>query len=301
MSALAASSALRRALVAPASGVALSSSRLALCRTASRSVTTSVHFKATGLPVGQLGTQTKNTEEDYMLSHAVYSQEEVNGVQITHLPPQTFSDRFALGAIGLLRGTFDALTGYDASKPFPAHKYLQRMIFLETVAGVPGMVGAMARHLRSLRTMRRDFGYIHTLLEEAENERMHLLTFTSEELTDKKPSLLTRSLVLLGQGVFWNFYFAAYLLAPRTCHRFVGYLEEEAVKTYTHAIADLDAGKLPEWSGKAAPEIAKKYWRLAPDATMRDLLLAVRADEAAHRDVNHCLSILPDGIKNPFA
>jgi len=42
---------------------------------------------------------------------------------------------------------------------------------LETVAGVPGMVGAMARHLRSLRTMTRDHGWIHTLLEEAENER----------------------------------------------------------------------------------------------------------------------------------
>ena len=45
------------------------------------------------------------------------------------------------------------------------------------MAGVPGMVGGMMRHLRSLRTMQRDKGWIHTLLEEAENERMHLLTF----------------------------------------------------------------------------------------------------------------------------
>ena len=28
------------------------------------------------------------------------------------------------------------------------------------------------RHMRSLRSMRRDNGWIHTLLEEAENERM---------------------------------------------------------------------------------------------------------------------------------
>ena len=54
---------------------------------------------------------------------------------------------------------------------------MTRFLFLETVAGVPGMVGAMLRHLRSLRTMRRDNGWINTLLEEAENERMHLLTF----------------------------------------------------------------------------------------------------------------------------
>ena len=42
--------------------------------------------------------------------------------------------------------------------------YFRRIIFLETVAGVPGMVAAMTRHLRSLRRMRRDYGWIHTLL-----------------------------------------------------------------------------------------------------------------------------------------
>jgi hypothetical protein len=52
-----------------------------------------------------------------------------------------------------------------------------RAIFLETVAGVPGFAGGMIRHLQSLRRMERDQGWIHTLLEEAENERMHLMTF----------------------------------------------------------------------------------------------------------------------------
>ena len=33
----------------------------------------------------------------------------------------------------------------------------------------------MLRHLASLRRVQRDHGWIHTLLEEAENERMHLL------------------------------------------------------------------------------------------------------------------------------
>lgn len=31
--------------------------------------------------------------------------------------------------------------------------------------------------------------------------------------------------------VFWNMFFAAYLISPKTCHRFVGVLEEEAVYT----------------------------------------------------------------------
>ena len=35
----------------------------------------------------------------------------------------------------------------------------QRTIFLETVAGVPGMVAGMLRHLQSLRAFRRDNGW----------------------------------------------------------------------------------------------------------------------------------------------
>ena len=42
----------------------------------------------------------------------------------------------------------------------------------------------------------------------------------------------------------------AYVLSPKLCHAFIGYLEEEAVKTYTHVIADLDKGRLPEWETK---------------------------------------------------
>jgi hypothetical protein len=63
------------------------------------------------------------------------------------------------------------------------------------LAGVPGMVAGMLRHLRSLRLMRRDAGWINTLLAEAENERMHLLTF----LELRKPGRLFRGAVLVAQ------------------------------------------------------------------------------------------------------
>jgi ubiquinol oxidase len=39
-----------------------------------------------------------------------------------------------------------------------------------------------------------------------------------------------------------------------------------------------------------APDIAIKYWKLPADATLRDVILVVRADEAHHRDVNHMFS-----------
>lgn len=61
---------------------------------------------------------------------------------------------------------------------------------------------------------------------------------------------------------------------------------------------DVDAGRL--WAGQPAPPIAQAYWKLPPDATMRDLLLAVRADEACHSHVNHTFAGLPQDEVNPF-
>ena len=37
----------------------------------------------------------------------------------------------------------------------------------------------------------------------------------------------------------------------------------------------------------SAPGIAIAYWRLPAGARLRDVVLAVRADECGHRDVNH--------------
>src|SRR5579871_4983414 len=86
--------------------------------------------------------------------------------------------------------------------------WLLRIIFLETIAGVPGMVGGMLRHLRSLRKLEKEGRWIETLLEEAENERMHLMTF----MAIKKPKLFTRMLIVGAQGIFCNAFFFAYLM-----------------------------------------------------------------------------------------
>lgn len=120
---------------------------------------------------------------------------------------------------------------------------MNRIIFLETVAGVPGMIGGMARHLRSLRTLERDHGWIHHLLQEAENERMHLFFFIKQ----RNPGILFRIMIALAQGIFFNAYFLFYLISPSHCHRFVGYLEEEAVHTYSVLLKSLDEGRLPHW------------------------------------------------------
>ena len=188
-----------------------------------------------------------------------------------HHLPSGFSDRFALGFTKLLRVTADT---------FFAKRYGHRAIVLETVAAVPGMVGAMVTHLGCLRRMRNDEGWIRTLMEEAENERMHLMTF----IEIAKPTLFERLVILLVQGVFLAGFTLLYLISSRTAHRVVGYFEEEAVVSYTLYLKEIDEGRSVN---VPAPAIAKHYWKMRDDATLRDVVLLVRADEAHHRDINH--------------
>jgi ubiquinol oxidase len=188
-----------------------------------------------------------------------------------HRAPVDASDRVALAITKALRWLADR---------FFQRRYGHRAVVLETVAAVPGMVGGMLNHLKSLRRMQDDHGWIRTLLDEAENERMHLMTF----IAVAKPSPFERFLIILAQGFFFNAFFLLYLFAPRTAHRLVGYFEEEAVVSYTAYLEEIDAGRLPN---SPAPEIAITYWGLPLNAGLRDVVIAVRADEAGHRDVNH--------------
>jgi len=189
----------------------------------------------------------------------------------THVAPQGASDKVAFAFVKLLR--------FFADKFF-AKRYGHRAVVLETVAAVPGMVGGLWQHLTALRKMRDDDGWIRTLLDEAENERMHLMTF----IEIAQPNWFERALIVAVQLVFYNFYFFLYLFAPRTAHRVVAYFEEEAVYSYTQYLAEVDAGR---HENVPAPQIAIDYWQLPKDARLRDVILAVRADEAEHRDVNH--------------
>jgi len=189
----------------------------------------------------------------------------------THITPKTMSDKVAYSFVRFLR--------FFADKFF-AKRYGHRAVVLETVAAVPGMVGGLLQHLSAIRRMRDDEGWIRTLLDEAENERMHLMTF----IEIAQPNWFERFLILTVQLGFYNAYFFLYLVAPRTAHRVIGYFEEEAVYSYTQYLAEVEAGKQ---ENVPAPQIAIDYWQLDKDARLSDVIIAVRADEAEHRDVNH--------------
>lgn len=194
-----------------------------------------------------------------------------------HRAPENMADRVALGITLGLRFVADT---------FFAKRYGHRAVVLETVAGVPGMVAGMWQHLRSLRGMKHDSrGWIKTLLEEAENERMHLMIFV--EIA--RPTAFERYAILFAQVIFWNFYFLLYVFFPKIAHRMVGYFEEQAVISYTQYLEQVDSGKIENIQ---APSVAIQYYGLRCDATLRDVILSIRADEEGHRDENHAMADL---------
>lgn len=188
-----------------------------------------------------------------------------------HFKPKDFRDKIALFFVKILRFVADV---------FFKNNYAKRSVMLETVAAVPGMVAGTLQHLQILRKM--EWGHpewIKSLLDEAENERMHLMVF----LEISEPSKLDKFIVFFTQGVFFNMFFLLYLLSPKTAHRIVAYFEEEAVISYTRYLQKIDSGEI---KNTPAPTMAYEYWDI-PNGTLRDLVIAIRNDEAEHRDVNH--------------
>jgi len=100
-------------------------------------------------------------------------------IYVAHRPPKDFADWTALKMVRALRWGTDFATGYKhhgaEGEPKTRHvqrsqmklrnegmtekKWLTRFVFLESVAGVPGMVAGMLRHLHSLRRLKKDNGW----------------------------------------------------------------------------------------------------------------------------------------------
>ena len=188
-----------------------------------------------------------------------------------HHKPQNLSDKIAFAFTKFLRFLADT---------FFKKKYGHRAVVLETVAAVPGMVAGMLLHLKSLRKMQDDKGWIKILLDEASNERMHLMTF----IKIAKPTYIERIIIMIAQFIFILMYLFVYLISQRTAHRIVGYFEEEAVISYTEYLKEIEEGKIENIK---APEIAINYWNLPLNSTLKDVVKVIRDDEAGHRDVNH--------------
>ena len=199
-----------------------------------------------------------------------------------HHKPQDLSDKIAFAFTKFLRFLADT---------FFKKKYGHRAVVLETVAAVPGMVAGMLLHLKSLRKMQDDKGWIKILLDEAANERMHLMTF----IKIAKPTFIERMIIMVAQFIFILMYLFIYLVSQKTAHRIVGYFEEEAVISYTEYLNEIEEGKIENIK---APEIAINYWNLPLNSRLKDVVKVIRDDEAGHRDVNHSFADILNAKNN---
>lgn len=100
--------------------------------------------------------------------HPGFTKDQMEAVAFAHRDVRNWSDRVALAMIRTMRWGLDLATGYKHGNGHHVteRQYMIRNIFLESVAGVPGMVAGMLRHLHSMRRMKRDNGWMETLLEE---------------------------------------------------------------------------------------------------------------------------------------
>ena len=191
---------------------------------------------------------------------------------ITKIKTINISDSFAYSMTKFFRFIADT---------FFAKRYGHRAVVLETVAGVPGMVAGVWMHFKSLRAMKAGYGeQIREMLDEAENERMHLMFF----IEIAKPNSMERFVVLSAQVIFGLFYLFMYVFFTKTAHRMIGYFEDEAVRSYTEYLEIDEAGKV---ENNPDPHIAINYYKLGSDAKLSDLIRCVRADEQHHSEKNH--------------
>jgi len=269
---------------------------------------TPAHFRSTNQ------THPLNAKEDYLAreremadkfgrqQNHIWSAAELNKALATahdkHQPSE-LSDHLmhSIMYYGLYH-PFNLVTGYRHADPSPK-SIAWRLIVLESFAGVPGFVAAGMRHFRSLRVLERDYGWIHTLLEEAENERMHLLVCL--KMFNAGP--VTRLMCVGAQVAMTPFLMLTYILKPKAMHRFVGYLEQTACSTYHNIITHIETPGTQlhaEWSELDAPDLAKGYWKLEDDAKWVDALRCIYADESHHRDVNHTFATMDSDDPNPF-
>ena len=106
-----------------------------------------------------------------------------------HHAPVDFRDRLALRIVKFMRIFADE---------FFAKRYSHWAAVLESVAAVPGMVGGLLQHFKLFRHNRDEQGWIKALLEDADNERLHLMTF----IEIAQPMRVERWIIMPGHAVF---------------------------------------------------------------------------------------------------
>jgi len=161
---------------------ALPSTARAVCRCYSSSEGPHINDSKKPLVVSRKIPDSIQTHERWTLISPTYTSEELHSVKVVHRENKEAKDYIASALVTSARFVFDLATRYKQYTPKPEEKgmsleelrrkklvmtekdWLARALFLESIAGVPGSAASVLRHLKSLRTLKRDGGLIHTLL-----------------------------------------------------------------------------------------------------------------------------------------
>lgn len=228
--------------------------------------------------------ETKN----YRIDHPMWKGKDPSQIEIKHYKPKGVADWIAYGMLNSIIRVFDVLSGFRPGK-MNERGWNRHFLFMESISGVPRVTAAFIRHWKSIFYSKHDSGAYHHLIEEEENERMHLFFWTQLGHAGS----LVKSAIILYQFFFVFFYGTMYALSPKVGHRFLGYLEENIIRSYTLLLDDIDAGRLPLWKDMQPPKVMLEYYELPETSRIRDLVIEIRADEALHREVHHHLAETP--------
>ncbi|CAK0785690.1 hypothetical protein CVIRNUC_008901 [Coccomyxa viridis] len=159
--------------------------------------------------------------------------------------------------------------------------WLRRLLLLESIAPIPASVAAAAGHIKALWKLQPDTTYVQAFQQESQNAGAHLIALLSAH-----PSAVQKSLILLGQALAVPPAVLAFALSPRMCHAFMTTLCGLTGEALTDALRDLDAKKIPGWDAMCLPAPVLAHWGLPEGASMRSVLLVLRADVNARMVVN---------------
>jgi ubiquinol oxidase len=194
-----------------------------------------------------------------------------------HHSPQTAGDLLALGVVKVASAAVAPI--------FRTHPG-RASVLKETMAILPPLTAAAGLLLEAGRSGKHrveDDARIHDLLETAKAHRARLLAFrrilpatTAERLA-----------ISFAQVVLGPIYWMLYQVFPRFSHRMVAYMNEFNITAYQKYMEQLRSGAV---ENVIAPIYAVEHWHLPASARLTDLVEAIQADEAHHRDANHALA-----------
>lgn len=196
---------------------------------------------------------------------AMSMSEEMRKAGINSFVPRTMGDRVARMEVLGMRYMFDVLTGYR--RPFPGQEkaltennWLNKTIMLETLAMTPLFAASIVRYWRSLGGLRQDKGWVHALLDDSENERMHLTNW----MMVKRPNLMMRAFVLAQQAFYVPMFMFGYTFTPKMAYRAIGYIEEVGLTHYRLLLREIEREGSPvhSWNFIPAPQVSREYWNM---------------------------------------